>query len=132
MTTIQQIKPKFQNYQGRVKIIMQTVREKYGITGKFTDADFYRICEGEGIILLNSDEARALKLETQGLYFPHPSGERFIYLRSFFSKKLNLQVATHELGHHFLGHAELNFKAKTARTLLEREANYFALLAAKK
>ena len=67
MTTIRRNQENFQNCQQKVRETLDAVRAKYGVKGKFTDADFYRICEAENITLLNAGDARALELEEIGI-----------------------------------------------------------------
>jgi Zn-dependent peptidase ImmA (M78 family) len=120
------------NYRHKVRQVFDAVRQKYNIPGKLADVDFYRICDAENIELFNNEDSRQdlLKLETTGFYL-HSKGVKFIYLRSFFGRKLNLNTAMHELGHHFLGHLGTEFKSKKSVAQKEKEANYFARLAAK-
>lgn len=54
-------------------------------------------------------------------------GNKYIYLRSLFTKRFNRQTAYHELRHHFSGH--LGAKNKKSLAIKEKEANYFAFLA---
>jgi len=121
-----------QNYRHKVEQILDSVRAKYNIQDKLSDAGFYRICKAENIELFNGEDSRQnlLKLETTGFYL-HSEGVKFIYLRSFFGRKLNLNTAAHELGHYFLGHLGTEFKSKKSVAQKEKEANYFARLAAK-
>lgn len=121
----------------KVERIFRAVCEKYDIHGRqFTKEDFYRICEGEGIELLNKPEDREFKVRLRklyGLYIRFRStGEKFIYLKSFFGKNFKRHVAFHELGHHFCGHlaglkSEGNEMVRSGE--LEREADHFAYLA---
>ena len=113
----------------RIEEIVNAVREKFGIRGRsFTKRDFYRICDGEGIRLLNRDtyaptegiplyELRGIRgmhftLRNNGVLRP------FIYLRCFWLKRFDLHTAFHELGHHFCGStidAEQSFTLAFAR-----------------
>jgi hypothetical protein len=125
-------------WRHKVKRTLEAVRRKYNITGRFTDADFYRICRAENIWLMNGEGCRNL-LEFKKLYgvcARDKSGQYVIYLRSFFSRnrKLCMFTAGHELGHFFLGHVDTNLKASlgwTPNEQFEREADYFARFALK-
>lgn len=131
-----------QNHQSKEKVkqAINYVREKYQIRGKFTAADFYRICEAENIRLLNCEKSRALPQPKNiyGAIFTFHTGEPFIYLRSFFNRnrRICMKTAMHELGHYFLKHsgfiaAKMIIDGKIRGEQNEREAEYFAYLATK-
>lgn len=138
MKTIRRKKKNVQDYRRNVERVLQEVRNKYGIPGKFTPKDFYRICEAENIRLFEGGDARKAHKETPGLLgllVRTTDGSRFIYLRSIFnrSRRISMDTAMHELGHYFLKH-----KGFTPKMLLagkyhnnqnEKEADYFARLA---
>jgi len=91
-----------------VKKIVREVREKYGIGSRpFTEADFRAICKRRRIFLLE-DEHYRYYAKFPGLYGCYlkfkNSRIRCIWLKSFFEEKMDLRVACHELGHHFMQH----------------------------
>lgn len=127
----------------RKKLVEKTlrqVREKYRIQGRFTKADFFRICEGEEILLVQSiDSLKTLFDDLKFIkgfcaYLPRTK-QSFIYLRSVFLKRFDLFTAMHELGHYFLKHnliqkdrVSMSHK-KYVNSKHEREANYFSEMA---
>ena len=125
-------------WRHKVRQTLEAVRRKYNITGRFTDADFYRICRAERIYLMNTEVARPMS-EIKGILgacVRDRDGNNYIYLRSFFScrPKLCMFTAGHELGHFFLRHNETNMRADkwfVPNEQFEREADYFARLALK-
>ncbi len=128
-----------QNYRRAVKQVLDRVRQKYHIGGKFTTGDFYRICEGENIELLNNEFGKALHnvKPLYGMFFTFRDGKKLVYLRSFFNRnhRLCMKSAMHELGHYFLGHKGFTAKMVADGNLSnpqdEKEANLFARLATK-
>lgn len=122
----------------KVESVLAKVRKKYDIQNKFfNESDFYRICESESIELLNGEDVKVLHSvkSLYGILFTFSTGERLIYLRSFFNQnhRLCIHTAMHELGHYFLGHK--GFTAKMFADGIfsdvkdEKEANLFARLA---
>ena len=121
------------SYRRKVKRILSGVRSRYNIKGIFTEADFYRICKTENIILCKSERLREISKqmpEIEGIRFASISGRAFIYLKSFFEGEFDVFVAFHELGHHFCGHKGMtNLMTYSPNSRKEQEANYFAELA---
>lgn len=88
--------------------VIDELRTAYAIGDRPLDeADFYRICEGEGIRLCNTPEFAfmAEHPDVQGVYFRTAGDVPSIYLRSFFVGPFDLAIAMHELGHHAMGHS---------------------------
>lgn len=127
------------NYKHTVTRVLNDVRKKYNIHGKFSKSDFYRICEAENIKLLNDEDANSLHSvkKLYGMLFTFSTGERLVYLRSFFNRnrRLCMKSAMHELGHYFLRHKGFTAKMIAGGVLGnsqdEKEANLFARLTAK-
>lgn len=121
----------------KVEKIFAEVCEKYNIKNRqFTKADFYRICEGENIVLWDMEEARPCKDVGGGGAYLRYRDMTAIILRSFFQKWFDRFTAYHELGHHFCGHIDwINLYAtdeevKAIRNKKsEAEADYFSFLA---
>lgn len=95
----------------KIEAIVETVRVKHGIpkSRPFTKQDFYAICESEGIHLANTRnfEFMADVKQVQGCLMRFNDGTLAIYLRSFFTGKLSLPIAFHEIGHFFLHRADV-------------------------
>ncbi|MCA1625892.1 MAG: hypothetical protein LC768_08360 [Acidobacteria bacterium] len=94
-----------------LKLVIASVREKYNLFGKITEKDFYRICEGENITIVNSlsqPEAKKIKV---GCYFTSRDLEGKFFLN--FDERLKgeekLKGQFHLLGNHFLHRKELPF-----------------------
>ena len=118
----------------KVEKVFARVCKKYGLeSGRFTKADFYRICEEENILLANTDEIKQRKLISRGFYAEFLKNNnlyQLIYLKCFFQKYFNRLVAYHELGHYFMKHIAGNFEANhRTDSIKEAEADYFAELA---
>ena len=124
----------------KVEKVLSEVRIKYGVLERaFTSADFYRICEGENIFLMGRNLNLPKRLvkdirRIQGCYVRNKEGEKFIFLESFWARKIDLFVAFHELGHHFIGHSVPAYKASAKQIVVrnkvhEAEADAFAELA---
>ncbi len=117
----------------RVRRMFAYVCRKYQISGKFKKTDFERVCEGENIEIVDG-----LLLTGKGYFIHSKRGNRYIYLSSRLlnQRSVYLEVAAHEIGHHFFRHLEKFGSAElmTSEELktAQREANYFALLAMKK
>jgi hypothetical protein len=97
--------------QRKVERALQEVRDKYNVHGRaFNGRDFYRICKGENIGLMNKrffpENLWSLYQNVNGLqgFLMQIHAWRFIYLQSFFVGRFDTMTAFHELGHHFLGH----------------------------
>lgn len=132
----------------QVQKTLARVREKYGVHGRaFTKKDFFRICKGEGIELIDPSileratpaERANFRMPTMkglGGFYAVKGGVRMIYLRCFWLKRFNRFVAFHELGHHFLRHQGSQilqaFRSDVKSDRKERDANAFAALAIKK
>jgi Zn-dependent peptidase ImmA (M78 family) len=135
------------NTREKVAQKLQEVRDKYNIHGRaFTKRDFYRICRGENIALLNKTRIPKSKWYLYGILDSSLRGfllpikdRRYIFLRSFFGGKFELHTAFHELGHFFMGHCEMqvgynvlskDFSQEQYReNPMEREADMFARMA---
>jgi Zn-dependent peptidase ImmA (M78 family) len=117
----------------KVEKIFARVCKKYGIKNRqFTKAEFYRICEGEHIFLLNTEDFRPLheNYKKAGGFYVKYRNEHFIYIRSFFEKNFSRFTAFHELGHYLCGHLEgFQKNALLKDSKKEAEADYFAFLA---
>lgn len=123
---------KSNNWKTKVEIALLSVRQKYGIFGKFTIENFHAVREGEGIEMLAPKFHAQMKNlpGIQGAILGDGKGRRLIYLR----KLDDVATAMHELGHYFLKHKGVNelylLKASDSFGLnQEREADYFAELA---
>jgi hypothetical protein len=130
---------KNKNYKQTVARVLNGVRKKYSVRGKFSKGDFYRICESENIQLLDGEDANSLRRvkKLYGMLFTFSTGERLVYLRSFFNRnrRLCMKSAMHELGHYFLRHkgftAAMISGGVLSNSQAEKEANLFARLATK-
>ncbi|MCU0239229.1 MAG: ImmA/IrrE family metallo-endopeptidase [Pyrinomonadaceae bacterium] len=114
------------------KHIQETVfnlRLRFGILDRyFTKNDFYLICKDEDIILIDDFDFHTFR----GVYMWTKTW-RAIGIQPQLKNKDYLQVAFHELGHHFLHRKRLaQFSFQNQQTLgnyvIEAQANYFAEL----
>ncbi len=91
-----------------IKLTVAEVREKYGITKKPTAADFRKICEGEGITLVNdSTEPQTKVLEKYPCYFQTSKDGIFIAFDGNLKGKDLLHQQFQLLGNHFLHRDDL-------------------------
>lgn len=120
------------NHTENVKQVLTEVRKKYKIRKRpFNVSDFHRICKAEKVKVFIRTEP--LSMVSLGIYY-RLRGFRFIILNANLGKKF-LEVALHELGHHFL-HQDLLvrnslYKVIKSESAIEKEANLFAKLALK-
>ncbi len=97
-------------FDKHLKLTVGSIREKYQITGRASQKDFYRICEGENITVVNSlPDSRAKALEKYGCYFIVPDLEEkyFLSFDEQLKGKERLECQFQLLGNHFLHRAEL-------------------------
>ncbi len=91
-----------------IKLTIQEVREKYGITQKPTAADFRRICEGERILIVNDVPNKKTEiLERYPLYVNAPLGQTFLAFDGRLKGKELLRSQFQLLGNHFLHQDEM-------------------------
>ncbi len=117
-----------------LKLVVALVREKYNLSGKVTEKDFYRICEGENITVVNSSPDPHAKKLKAGCVFTSSEleGEFFLNFDKRLKGKEKLRCQFHLLGKHFLHRQELPSaeqvfdKSETNKTQQE-EAVLFAL-----
>lgn len=119
-----------QNQTKTVAEIIDNVRQTYNIRGKFTKADFFRICKAENIRLM-MDEFLYRKIRSTKGMFVRNGNRCGIYLRSFHHTRFDLNTAFHELGHYFCGHTSIRLKTNPSDSVdrFEQEADLFAELA---
>lgn len=128
----------------KVKRALQRVRDKYNIHNRlFNGRDFYRICKGENIHLMNrqlmgeqSTYAMPERFPNILGYLAKGRGETMIWLRCFFVGRFDVHTAFHELGHHFCKHSGYEVAGLAKREGYNRatdpgesEADLFAELA---
>jgi len=79
-----------------MNLILRTV-EKYGFNNKqLTEADFHRICETEGI--------RVVEMDVHTSFYLAAAGLRMIVIRRQLRGAAKLYAQFHELAHALLGH----------------------------
>lgn len=107
-----------------IPIISQIILKKLPDwnTRVFDLEDFYKICERDGVTVLEQS------IRSKGEYLV--AGKRpFIILRSGLKEQMKAWIAFHELGHHYLHYpAPHRFSRGTYRKM-DREANFFASVA---
>lgn len=131
----------------KVEMVLADARKKYDIQDRFlNESDFYRICEAEEIMLITPEETKTFdenfqaavkrlrKLKKPTGFIMQADDFKMIYLRSFFSRKIDMFVAAHELGHYFLKHSHGTFRNGwfAEDESEEKEADLFAELATDK
>jgi Zn-dependent peptidase ImmA (M78 family) len=110
----------------RIEEMISKLRMRYKVTGRpFNGRDFYRICRGEDIGVIDSPDRFSFLMRM-------PAGEKFIVLPKRKRGRERLHAMYHELGHYFLLHAaerpEIAF-GRAENNPHEIEADQFAELA---
>ncbi len=121
-------------FERHLKLVIASIREKYNLAGKITEKDFYRICEGENITVVNSSPDPHAKKLKAGCVFTSSEleGEFFLNFDKRLKGKEKLRCQFHLLGNHFLHRHELPSteqvfgKSETNHTQ-QTEASLFAL-----
>ncbi|HUF02816.1 MAG TPA: ImmA/IrrE family metallo-endopeptidase [Aridibacter sp.] len=107
-----------------IPIISQIILKKLPDwnTRVFVLEDFYKICEKDGVVVLEQD------IRSRGEYSVVDK-RPIIVLRAGLNEQLKAWIAFHELGHHYLHYpAPHRFSRGTYRKM-DREANFFASVA---